>query len=400
MKKRVLYIGLDVHKQSVHVAIAPGESTEVRDYGKIGGELEDIKRLIRRLSEAGVELRFCYEAGPLGYGLCRFLRKLNHICEVVVPSLIPKKASNRIKTDKRDAAQLARLFRSGELTYVRVPEPEDEAIRDLVRMRASAVDDQRRARQRLKGFLLRLGFRYPGKTSWTPEHVRYLSKLKMPSVPQQLVFEDHLQTINAATRRLEQLTAQVYGQFDGWKYQTLARSFMCLRGIDVLNAMTLISEVGGDFSRFPRAESLSNFLGLVPSEESSGPRRRLGGITKAGNNAARRTLIEAAQHAYRRPQVSPTLRQRQEGQPPAVIQIAWKAQQRLYSRHEALSARCKKSQTVVTALARELGCFVWAIAQAMRTPAPVPETPRKVVGRVYRLETQRKYQKDKEAFKK
>src|SRR5262245_6737705 len=226
-------------------------------------------KLINKLQKPDQELRFCYEAGPFGFVLCRHLRRRGYLCEVVAPSLIPKRAGDRIKTDSRDAEQLARLFRAGELTPVRVPDESDEAVRDLLRGRLSAVFDQRRARQRLKGFLLRLGFRYPGKTSWNPSHMNYLSRLKMLQPAQQIVLEEYIGAIQSATERLERLSTQVHGQLSDWKWAPLVQALMCLRGINVINAMTLVAEIG-DIDRFDNPRQLMAFLGLVPSEYSTG----------------------------------------------------------------------------------------------------------------------------------
>src|SRR5438034_2539700 len=362
----ILHVGLDVHKDSVAVALAAQDGS-LRRYGEIPGHIEAVDKLLKRLDRADQQIRLCYEAGPFGFVLCRHLRQRGLVCEVVAPSLIPKRAGDRVKTDARDAEQLARLFRAGELTAVRVPDEADEALRDLIRGRLSAVFDQRRARQRLKGFLLRLGFRYPGKTSWTPAHMNYLSKLKMPHPAQQIVLEEYIQAIQSATERLDRLTTQMQAQLTAWKWEPVVRALMCLRGISVINGMTLVAEIG-DIDRFDNPRQLMSFLGLVLSEHSSGGKRHLGAITKAGNGACRRALIEAAHHYWIAPRISPTLRQRQHGQPEKVRQIAWKAQQRLYARQRALSARKKKSVVVVTAVARELCGFVWAICRALKDP--------------------------------
>src|SRR5215468_280769 len=209
MNKIVHYIGLDVHKDSIAVSIAPQNSTEVRRYGIIGGTLDAMDKLIKKLSSQNVELRLVYEAGPCGFVLCRHLRSKGIHCDVVCPSLIPKRASDRVKTDRRDADQLARLFRAGELTPIHVPDQEDEAIRDLIRARSAAVHDQRRARNRLKGFLLRLGFRYTGKTSWNDAHKRYLSGLLMPRPAQQIAFQEYIFAIDQAADRVIRLNAAV-----------------------------------------------------------------------------------------------------------------------------------------------------------------------------------------------
>jgi transposase len=393
MNKTVHYLGLDVHKESIAVAIAPGNSTEVRRYGIIGGTLEAVDKLIKKLSAEGVELRFVYEAGPCGFVLCRHLRSKGFVCAVVAPSLIPKKASDRVKTDRRDADQLARLYRAGELTVIHVPDQEDEAIRDLVRARSSAVVEQRKARHRLKGFLLRLGFRYTGRSSWNEAHRRYLSGLVMPQPPQQIAFQEYIHAINDATDRLERLTQAVEDALPGWKWETVVRALMSLRGVQVLTAMTLVAEVG-DFSRFEDPRSLMHFFGLTPSEHSSGGSRVQGGITKCGNAHCRRVLTEAAWQYRLKPKVSEAMQKRQEHQSKEVRLIAWQAQQRLHKRFGQLAVR-KKSVVAATAIARELAGFVWAIACQIKPkeqPA-APEIIRTCKGKVYRLDANRKMEK-------
>jgi transposase len=332
MNKKVHYIGLDVHKETIAVAIAPGGDTEVRSYGTMGGTLDALDKLMKKLQQPDVELRLVYEAGPCGYVIYRHLKNKGLHCEVVAPSLIPKKASDRVKTDRRDAQQLARLYRAGELTAIHVPDEEDEAVRDLVRARHAAVIDQRKARQRLKGFLLRLGFRYTGKSSWNDAHQRYLARLSMPRPPQQIVFQEHLEAINVQTERLERLTQAMENALAAWKWEPVVRALMSLRGVQVIVAMTLVAEAG-EMSRFEDPRQLMSYFGLVPSEHTSSDKRWQGGITKCGNGACRRVLIEAAWQYRLTPKVSPQLRQRQEKQPKALRDISWKAQQRLHQRY-------------------------------------------------------------------
>jgi transposase len=398
MKKTVHYIGLDVHKESIAVAIAPEGNTEVREYGIIGGSLEALNKLIRKLQQPRIELRFVYEAGPCGFVIYRHLHKQGLHCDVVAPSLIPKKSSDRVKTDRRDARQLARLFRAGELTPIYVPDEENEAIRDLVRARHAAVIDQRRARQRLKGFLLRLGFRYGGKTSWNDAHLRYLARLTMPRPAQQIAFQEYLETITVATERLDRLTTAMENALPGWKGEPLVRAFMCLRGVQSIVAMTLVAEAG-DLSRFDDPRQLTSFFGQVPSEHSSGDKRWQGGLTKCGNGPCRRVLTEAAWQYRLPPKVSPQLRRRQENQPRAIRDISWKAQQRLHQRYKTLCGHRKKSVVVVSALARELTGFVWAIACQLNAPDKVKtrpaQQPTAKPKRAYRLDTQKKFQKTK-----
>lgn len=393
MNQVVHYIGLDVHKESIAVSIAPGDSTEVRRYGLIGGTLDAVDKLLKKLARENLELRLVYEAGPCGFVLWRHLRSQGLHCEVVAPSLIPKKASDHVKTDRRDADQLARLYRAGELTAIHVPDQEDEAIRDLVRARTSAMTDQRQARNRLKGFLLRLGFRYTGKSSWNDAHKRYLSGLVMPQPAQQIAFQEYLHAINDATERLERLTLAVGDALPGWKWEPVVRALMSLRGVQVLTAMTLLAEVG-DFSRFDDPRSLMHFFGLTSSEHSSGGQRAQGGITKCGNAHCRRVLTEAAWHYRQKPRVSAAMQKRQEGQSKAVQLIAWKAQQRLHKRFRQLCVK-KKSVVAATAIARELAGFVWAIACQVKPAeqAPAPEITRTCRGKVYRLDADKKMKK-------
>jgi transposase len=395
MNKIVHYLGLDVHKETIAVSIAPQNSTEVRRYGIIGGTLDAVDKLVKKLAQDHIELHVVYEAGPCGFVLCRHLRNKGIHCEVIAPSLIPKKASDRVKTDRRDADQLARLYRAGELTAIHVPDQEDEAIRDLVRARTSAMTDQRQARNRLKGFLLRLGFRYTGKSSWNDAHKRYLSGLVMPQGPQQIAFQEYIHAINDATDRLERLAQAVEDALPGWKWEPVARALMSLRGVQVLTAMTLVAEVG-DFSRFKDPRSLMHFFGLTPSEHTSSDKRVQGGITRCGNAHCRRVLTEAAWHYRLKPKVSAAIQKRQEGQSKQVQIIAWKAQERLHKRFRQLSAK-KKSVVAATAVARELAGFVWAIACQVK-PAEQPavrEVIRTCRGKVYRLDPEKKFQKNK-----
>jgi len=395
MNKIVHYIGLDVHKETIAVAIAPQNSTEVRRYGIIGGTLDAVDKVLKRLSQPDIELRLVYEAGPCGFVLCRHLRSKGLHCDLVSPSLIPKKASDRVKTDRRDAEQLARLYRAGELSPIHVPDQEDEAVRDLIRARTAAVNDQRQARNRLKGFLLRLGFRYTGKSSWNDAHKRYLSGLLMPQPPQQIAFQEYIHAIDDASQRVARLAQAVEDALPGWKWAPVVRALMSLRGMQVLSAMTVVAEVG-DLSRFENPRSLMHFLGLTPSEHTSGDKRVLGGITKCGNAHCRRVLTEAAWHYRQKPLVSAAMQKRQEHQSKEVRLIAWKAQQRLHKRFKQLAVR-KKSVVAATAIARELVGFVWAIACKVKPAqrAPAPEIIRTCRGKVYRLDPQKKMPKTK-----
>lgn len=395
MQKVVHFLGLDVHKESISVSIAPGDSTEVRHYGQIGGTVDDVDRLLKRLQAAhpDVELRCCYEAGPTGYPLCRHLRRKGLVCLVVAPSLIPKKPGDRVKTNRRDADQLARLFRAGEVQGIYVPDERDEAIRDLVRARECARVDQLKARQRLKGFLLRHGQRYAGKSSWTEKHQRYLASLTMPYPAQQLALREYIEAVTVAGERLARLTTAVEEALVGWRMEPVVRALMCLRGVDVLTAMILCAEAG-DLTRFDSPVPLMDYFGLTSCEHSTGDKRVLGGITKCGNGACRRALVEAAQHARLSPRVAVHLQKRQEGQSREVRAIAYAAQQRLHARHRALAAHHKKGCVIVAALARELCGFVWAIACQVSAPEKLkPRAPRhaRAGGRGYELDAQKQF---------
>ena len=358
----IAYIGLDVHKDGIAVAVAEGGLRgEVREYGRIANTPTALRRLASKLCHQGVKLRFCYEAGPCGYGIQRQLSAHGHECIVVAPSLIPKRAGDRVKTDRRDAASLARLHRAGELTPVWVPDPGHEAMRDLVRARLDAVRALRRARQQLSGFLLRQGCHY-GRPAWTKLYRRWLAGLKFEQAVHHIVFEDYIAAAEAAEARRDRLTAQIAAMLPDWTLAPVVAALQTMRGMALVNAATLIAELG-DLSRFANPRQLMAYLGLVPSEHSSGASVKRGGLTKAGNNTVRRLLIEAA-WTYRFPaRVSRELRLRQEEQPRPIREIAWKAQLRLCARYRKL-ARSGKLPTVVTAaIARELAGFVWAIAR-------------------------------------
>ena len=363
-----LFIGLDVHNDSIAISIAPGDSTEVRRWGIIGGTHEHVQKFLKQLQSAhpAATLRFCYEAGPRGFPLVRFLRGLGHECLVVCPSRVPRRPGDRVKTDRRDADQLARLLRAGELTGIHIPDPEDEAMRDLLRSRDQVRRAQHRARQQLKMFLLRHNMRYAGKSSWTSAHLRYLAKIKMPFPAQQFALQELLDTITEAGTRLERYETQIEREVAGWRWEPAGRALMSLRGVALLNAAILIAELG-DLHRFTRPAELMSYLGLVPSEHTTGADRQQGGITKMGNGYARRALVEAAHH-YRVPaRLTPHLQKRQEGLPKGVTDAAWEAQRRLHHRYKQLSGPGrKKAPVVLAALARELSGFVWAIARQMK----------------------------------
>jgi transposase len=359
---RITYVGLDVHKDGIAVAIAEGGLRgEVRDYGRIANTPAALDRLVRKLGQEGVKLRLCYEAGPCGYGIQRQLSRHGHDCVVVAPSLIPQRPGDRIKTDRRDAASLARLHRAGELSAVWVPDAAHEAIRDLVRARLDAVHALRRARQQLSGFLLRQGCHY-GRAAWTKLHRRWLAGLRFEQAVHHIVLEDYIQAVEAAAARRDRLTAQIEAMLPDWELAPVVAALQTMRGMALVNAATLIAELG-DLSRFANPRQLMAYLGLVPSEHSSGASVKRGSLTKAGNSAARRLLIEAA-WCYRFPaRVSRELRLRQEAQPRPIREIAWKAQLRLCARYRRLARSGKPANVVTAAIARELAGFIWAIAR-------------------------------------
>lgn len=358
-----VFVGLDVHKESISVACAPeGREAEVRSLGSIGTRQADIDKLLRRLVSRGAKLHFAYEAGPCGYGLYRYLRKKGFDCQVVAPSLIPKKPGDRVKNDRRDAAELARNLRAGELTPVYVPRIEDEAIRDLTRARVDALKDLQSARFRLKGFLLRHDVRYTGRANWGPAHLRWLATLSFATSAQQVVFQEYVRTISERQERLERIDSELREQVPQWRLRPVVEAVQALRGVAFTVAVTTVAEMG-DLSRFSKPRQLMAYLGLVPSEHSSGPRRRMGGITKAGNSHARRVLIEGA-WAYRFPaRVSRQLQCRLENAPLFAQEISWKAQVRLCKRYQRLTARGKHPNQVTVAIARELAAFLWDIAR-------------------------------------
>jgi transposase len=369
-KSSKLYVGMDVHKESINIALAEEEGRqEVRHYGSIGGDLLALDQVIRKLQSAGKTLHFVYEAGPCGYVIYRHLARKGLDCVVVAPSLIPKCSGDRVKTDRRDAEMLARLHRAGELTAVYVPHPEDEAVRDLTRAREDVKEAQTRARHQLKAFLLRSGIRYAGKTAWTPAHRRWIASVKLPQPVQQIVFQDYVDAVTAASERLERVEGHLRDAVAGWRLNPLVQALQSLRGVQLVVAATLAAEIG-QIDRFENPRQLMAYLGLVPSEYSSGPSTRRGSITKCGNTHARRVLTEAA-WAYRLPaRITPIIAKRQTNLAKNIRAIAWKAQVRLCKRYRTLHAKGKEKNKVITAIARELSGFVWAIAREVTAVAP------------------------------
>ena len=362
------FIGMDVHKNSIDIAIAQkGRKGHVRHYGKIEGTLAALDKVVRKLVRQGDRPHFVYEAGPCGYQIYRHLTAKGFDCTVVAPSMIPRQSGNRIKNDRRDCLMLARLHRAGELTAVYVPSPDDEAVRDLTRAREDAKSDEKKSKQRLLAFLLRSGHRYSGRSLWSQAHARWLADIKMPHRSQQIVLQEYVDTLSHCSLRLQRLTEQIRQLLPQWRLFPVVQALQSLRGVSLIVAATTVAEIG-DFKRFQNPEELMNYLGLVPSENSSGEKTRRGSITKAGNSHVRRMLVEAA-WAYRfRARLSRALLKRQEGLPQEIRDIAWKAQVRLCARYRHLWAKGKVKQVVTTAIARELCGFIWAIANETDVP--------------------------------
>jgi len=368
MKSITLYLGLDVHKDSITIAIAePGPKGEIRHFGNISNDLGRLEVALGRIRKAHPDARLevAYEAGPCGFGIARRLKQLKLPCLVAAPSLIPKQPGSPFKTDKRDARLIARLLRAGELTGVYVPEPTDEAMRDLCRARTDAVDDLRRCRLRLKAFLLRHGYRYHGKANWSASHMRYLRELVFPHPAMKAILEEYLQGIDAAHQRVQRIETSMLTLLETWRLKPAVQALMAFRGFQLVAAMITVSELG-DIHRFPHPRQLMTYLGLVSTEHSSGDRQHLGGISRCGNGHQRWILTECAEHYALPPKVSKELARRQEGQPPEVLALSWKAQLRLHLRFTRLLGRKLHRNKAKVAVARELCGFIWAL---LRTQA-------------------------------
>jgi len=363
MKAITLYLGLDVHKDSITIAIAePGPKGEIRLFGTITNDMHALEKALIRIRKAhpNAQLEVAYEAGPCGFGIARRLEQLKVPCLVAAPSLIPKQPGSPFKTDKRDSRNLARLLRSGELTAVYVPEPTDEAIRDLCRARTDAVDDLRRCRLRLKSFLLRHDYRYQGKANWSQPHMRYLRELVLPHPAMKAILEEYLQGIDAAHQRVQRIEASMLTLLESWRLKPAVQALMAFRGFQLVAAMITVSELG-DIHRFAHPRQLMTYLGLVSVEHSSGPKQHLGSISRCGNGHQRWLLTECAEHYLLPPKVSKELSCRQEGQPPEVRALSWKAQNRLHLRFTRLLGRRMQRNKAKVAIARELCGFIWAL---------------------------------------
>jgi len=363
-----VFVAFDTSKLRNAVAIAEGgRRGEVRFLGEIENTEEATSRLVKKLAARHRRLTCCYEAGPTGYGLHRLIESLGHECMVVAPSLIPKRPGERVKTNRRDAVALAKLLRAGELTAVWVPDARHEAMRDLVRTREAAVDDLKSKRQQVLALLLRLGLHYTGKRTWTQAHWNWLVGQNLAHREQRIAFEEMLQAVREAQQRIARLDQAIRAAIPDWSLAPAVTALMALRGLDLVSATIFLAEIG-DLSRFATPRELMGYLGLTPSEHSSGDKVKRSGITKAGNWRARRVLVECAWSYRHPPRLGKEKLARVAAAPKAVREIAWKAQARLCARYRALIRRGKRPTVVVTAIARELSGFIWAVGHAVAAP--------------------------------
>jgi transposase len=357
----MLFVGLDVHKDSIVVAVAESGRGPARGVSKIPFEWNALRKVLEKLGPKET-VSCCYEAGPTGYGLARSLHAAGWACDVIAPSPVPKKPGERIKTDRRDAAKLAQNHRSGDLVAVAIPDEAAEAIRDLERARSAAKKAERVVRHQLSKFLLRHGRCYTGKTTWNDAHRTWIAGQKFAEPAQNYVLADALAAVDAATLRVAQLTERLREMAETWDRAPLVKALQSMRGIEFVTAVTVVAEVG-DFRRFRTAGDFMGYVGLIPTEQTSGETRRRGPITKTGNAHVRRLLVESAWHYRRQPRMSKALRERSLGVSPGVCAIAWKAQTRLHNRLKKLIGRGKHPAEAVTAVARELAGFIWAIGR-------------------------------------
>ncbi len=372
--KKTYYIGLDVHKETIAIAHTLGQSRKEATYhGSCGGSNlaaeGALRKLAKKLGVGFKELKVCYEAGPTGFVLARRLRHLGLECVVMSPSKTERKPNEKIKTDKRDAKKIAKLFRNGDITEVRVPPALDEAVRSVCRARTDSSDDLSRAKQRLNSFLLVNGFRYSGKSRWTAAHMRYLRDLSMPDPYLRITLEEYIQAVDSCIERVERITQRLKDILPQWEWKPVVEALMACKGFQEVAAMTIISELG-DLRRFDHPRKLMAFLGLVPGEDSTGSRRRQGSITKCGNSHARWMLVECSQHYRKAPKIGSALSKRQEGQGKNVKELAWRMQNRLHARYVKLKARGKREPKALVAIARELCGFIWELQNKLNLPIP------------------------------
>lgn len=372
----IIFIGLDTHKSFIQVAVLQEQRGATPEHlGRIKSNKSALIKLTQQLQSKypKATLHFVYEAGPCGYWTYRLLTRLGHCCCVIAPSLIPKKSGDRVKTDKRDAAKLAKLFKAEELTPIYVPESEDEAIRDLSRARETAMKDLKDAKFQLKGFLLRNNVQATVNDNWSKKHLRWLTDLILPHHSQQIVLQEMIITISERMQRLQRLDNELLHQVKNWRYYPVVKAIQAMRGVRLLVALGTIAELG-DLRRFDHPRKLMAYVGLVPTESSSGGKTKRGSLTKCGNSRARRLLIEGA-HTYKhKANISVELQLRQEGLPKEIVDIAWHAQQRLCRRYQRLLQKGKHRNVVVAAIAREMIAYIWAIAREVVVSAVEPKT--------------------------
>jgi transposase len=358
----VRFVGLDVHKESIVVAVAESDRSEPQVVAELPNDTARLVKELRKLSRGGVELRCCYEAGPTGFGLQRELRAAGIECVVIAPSLIPKQAGCRVKTDRRDAVKLARFHRSGDLTEIHVPDGATEAMRDLERAREDAKNAERVARHHVSKFLLRHGRRYPKSGTWGTAHMKWIRAQQFEHEALNRVLVDYVESVERATERVARLDKDIAELVESWSLKPLVDALQGLRGVRLLSAVVIAAELGS-MARFPTPRKLMAYLGLVPSEHSSGASTFRGGITRTGNRHVRRILVESAWCYRFRPAIGERLKAQNKRLSTAVKAIAWKAQHRLHDRYRRLVARGKNKQQTITAIARELSAFIWDIAR-------------------------------------
>jgi len=363
-----LYIGLDTHKENIVIGLAFEGKAEPEVYGKVPADLNRfitaLRKLLKKYDLKKEDVSICYEAGPTGFVLVRRLLKLNFECHVIAPTSIPKSADNRIKTDRRDAKNMARLLRSGDLKFVHIPSPLDEVVRDVSRARTDIVNARKQAKQQLGGFLLRNGYHYTGKSRWSEAHMRYLRELVLPNPAQNIVLEESLQRIDILVAQEQRITDQMRKLTEDWYRKPLLSALMGFRGFQLVAATSVLSELG-DLRRFGHPRQLMSYIGVVPSENSTGSRRQQGSITKCGNSHVRWILIEIINSYRLPPKVGRDLSKRQENLSREIKAISWRAQNRLCKKYYHLKKRGLHENKIKVAVARELLGFIWELGQVV-----------------------------------
>lgn len=372
-----IYIGIDAHKNTNVIALAFADMSKAILHKKVSADLrrtvDEIRHIQKKYDVTKEDIQICYEAGPTGFVLARRLIQLGYDCIVIAPSKIPTQPGDKKKTDRRDARKLAGLLRANELTAVHIPDVEDEVIRDVCRGRSDAVQELVRAKKQLLSFMLRNGYRYKGDSHWTEAHMRFLREMVLPHRAQKMILEEYIQRIDMMIGQIKRIEDQMMQLLETWKRKPLVDALMGMRGFKLVAAMVIVSEIGC-FSRFKHPKQLMAYLGLVPSEESSGDNRCMGPITKCGNGHARWMLIESAGHYRMPPKISKALSKRQEGLSREVLKVSWHAQNRLNKRWFQLSLRNVHFNKIRTAVARELSSYIWDLAMLIEQPQPSPSS--------------------------